>query len=318
MRLNPRLRWLPVGLALLIIFFLTVYGLIPVHVLPIYSYLRDALRLTMLGLGVAITIYSVVGDRGCWMASVFFGVLTLVLYTFGGFIGPWALLFLISATLTVSCVAVYLPKKKVLRIAAIPLLFIVITAIILYGSTAALYLKVNPFDDPRRDELNARLGYSLCGEYIIDLTPGKRYVVEWNRTLRGDEELSCYFKIKVSDPHKLAYIHYKHEISFKPEVRKLSYPAPQGYYAFTYDILSLTDLNRNQELLKVGGKYFKHFSYTPSYFSAVISKGEDYTYINRWDFYVAYMPAEPIPADFGECVSVRVELKVEIDVIHPA
>jgi len=316
MRFSPRLKWLPVGLILIAVFILTVYGLIPVHTLPVYSYLRDALRLTLLGLGVAITIYSVAGDRGCWIASVFFGVLTMVLFTFGGFIGPWAMLFLISATLTVSCVAVYLPKKRILRIAAIPLLFIVITAIILYGSTVALYLTVNPFDDPRRDELNARLGYSLCGEYVIDLTPGKRYIIEWNRTLKGDEKMACYIKIKVSDPQKLAYIHFKHQKLFKPEVRG-GRPTPQGYYAFSWDIRSLTDLNNYRRLLDVEGKYFKQSFYRSPYFSTVTGGGEDYAYINRWDFYIAYMPAEPIPADFGEYASVWVELKVEIDVIHP-
>ena len=314
MRLGPRLKLLFTGLALIALFFLSLFGLVPIGELPVYSYLRDALKLTLLGLGVAITIYSAVGDRGCWIASIFFGVLTMVLYMFGGFIGPWAMLFLISAVLTASCIAVYLPKKRVLRITAIPLLFIVVTAIVLYGTTAVLYLRVNPFDDPRRDELNSRLGYSLCGEYTIDPIPGKRYVIEWNKTLKGDEELSCYIKIRVSDPQKLAYIHFKHQTLFKPEARGLT---PKGYYAFTWDILSLTDLNNYRQLLEVGGKYFKRLSYRPSYSSTVISRSEDYTYINRWDFYIAYMPAEPVPANFGEYASIQIELKVEIDVIHP-
>jgi hypothetical protein len=314
-KVSSRLIGLAAGLTLVALFFLSIYGLIPLWELPVYSYLREALRLFLLGLGVAIVIYSAAGDRGCWIASAFFGVLAMVFFTFGGFVGPFASFFLISVVLAASCVAVYLPKKKAFRMAAIPLLFIFIVAFIFYGSAAVLYFTVNPFDDPRRDEINRMLGYSLCGEYTIDIIPGKRYVIEWNKTLRGDEELACYIKIRVSDPHKVAYIHFKHQSLLRPEVAGGDKPTPPGYYALAENMPSLLQLNFYKRLLEVGGKYHKQDLHP--YSSALLGKSEDYMYINRWDFYIAYMPAEPIPPGFGDYASVWMELRVEIDVIHP-
>jgi energy-coupling factor transporter transmembrane protein EcfT len=312
--LGSRLKGLAAGLTLLALFFMSMYGLLPMDVLPIYSYLRDALRLMMLGLGAALTIYYALGDRACRTASIFFAALAIVLCMFGGFLGPWAIIFMFSTVLAASCAAVYLPKKKVLRIVAIPLLFLFITLFIFYGTVAVLYLTVNPFDDPRRDKLNTELGYSLCGEYVIDIIPGKSYVIEWNRTLRGDEKLACYIKIRVSDPKKIAYIHYKYEARFEPRI-KPGQPTPPGCYMSTMNTETLVDLRGHKELFRVGSPYFKGLSY--SSYSTQINVGEDYTYLNRWDFYIVYMPAEPVPANFGEYASVNVSLRVVIDVIHP-
>jgi len=312
--LGSRLKGLAAGLTLLALFFMSMYGLLPMDMLPIYSYLRDALRLMMLGLGAALTIYYALGDRACRAASIFFAALAIVLCMFGGFLGPWAIIFMFSAVLAASCAAVYLPRRKILRMAAIPLLFIFITLFIFYGTAAALYLTVNPFDDPRRDKLNTELGYSPCGEYVIDIIPGKSYVIEWNRTLRGDEKLACYIKIRVSDPKKIAYIHYKYDASFEPRI-KPGQPTPPGCYMSTMNTETLVDLQGHKELFRVGSPYFKGLSYGPC--SGRGSIGEDYTYLNRWDFYIVYMPAEPVPANFGEYASINVSLRVVIDVIHP-
>jgi hypothetical protein len=83
-----------------------------------------------------------------------------------------------------------------------------------YATTINIALVANPYDTTERDEALTKMGYTFCGEYLIEPKPGI-YRISWNKTFIGNESMACYFVVKLSRGDRPFYAIQNFTVSYE-------------------------------------------------------------------------------------------------------
>ena len=282
---SRRQAYLIVGSCLLAYWYLVFFKFIPYYPfisIPILgstssSYLLFSLL--TLGAGSALLIYSLIGRSRCKWVIIPLLLLGATIYFTGMRWGPVELLRDMSLMAGLLLSTVYLRRIWIKAIAFV-LIFLLIVAMGI-SLNIQYSLESNPFDVPERDRLNARYGYGFCGEYIVDPTPGL-HKIEWSKTLRANDTIACYFKVKL--PEASRYVLAGHRFQWGIEKNP-----PDAEFSFYHSISYCEDLSCLERF-----PAWKHpfYSYSDGDTGGYGGDLDSARAFNRIDVYVSYRPSD--------------------------
>jgi len=274
--------YLIVGSCLLACWYLALFGFIPFYSfvsIPMLGSTSSSYRLfsfLTLGAGSALLIYSLTGRSRCKWVIIPLLLLGATIY-FAGMRGLVELLRDTSLMAGLLLSTVYLRRVWMKAIA----LILIFSLMVAMGININIQysLESNPFDVPERDRLNARYGYDFCGEYIVDPTPGLHKVV-WRKTLRANDTIACYFKVKLPEASRYVLAGHRFEWRIDPSGAGFSF-----YHAISYceDLFCLEHFP--------AWKY-PFYSYSDGSTGGHAGDLDSARAFNRIDVYVSYRPSD--------------------------
>jgi hypothetical protein len=178
------------------------------------SFVVNTVEFLPLFYGISIILCTLLNRKQRLWLAIFLSLLTVVGFIVDydplTFLPRGVIWFLIAVTsiIAVPFLLISYFKRKT-RVWAYP-----VTALLLFslmvGLSYASQVNVsisyyNPYDSVERDEALTKMGYTFCGEYLIEPTPGI-YKISWNKTFVGNESMACYFVVKLSRGDRPFYV----------------------------------------------------------------------------------------------------------------
>jgi len=272
-----------------------------------YGFFDSAFRAFLGGLGTSMLLYALIGREKLKWFALAAGLLyiTSCIVSWSPF-GPGGLLGRLIFWLAFTapfCLALMM-KKTWKILAVMPLIFFLFSGY-WFGYQLYVFESGNPYDSPSRDELYRAKGYSFCGEFKVDPTPG-RHVVSWNKTLRGNESIACYFKIVASRGEK-------YFLAIHAAEGKISREIPSGLQvsAFYHSFQTLYDM----EEAKKAWPAFKFYDRGNTIEVHTILRDPKFLIpFYRMDVLISYRPAS-YPEEYGLKAYTEVWWRVELNIL---
>lgn len=306
--MDRRITFLIVGLGLLIFSIMDLFMRLT-ELLPFpYNFFRFAFWSLLMGSGISMTVYALLGRRRLKWFALTAGLvyITFSIVSWSPFAGGLGLASYIALFLFTSipfCLA-FMMKKYWKILAVTPLIFLLFAGYWL-GVQFTVWEESNPYDTPSRDEVYAVKGYSFCGEFYVEPTPGK-HVISWNKTLRGNESIACYFKIILSKREKYIPATYTSKIEINRKI-------PSGLPITPFYTSSHTAYD--EEGSRGAWTAFQFYEPENTIASHYLS-GDPASIIPfyRLDILFSYKPVKQ-PEEYGLLTSTEVNWRVEINIL---
>jgi len=275
-----------------------------------YGFFDSAFTTFLAGLGTSILLYALIGrERLKWFALAAGLLYIISCAVFWSPFGPRGLSGLIAIPMlwlmftAPFCLA--LTMKKTWKILAVmPLIFLLFSGY-WFAYQLHVFEEGNPYDTPSRDELYRAKGYSFCGEFQVDPTPG-RHVVSWNKTLRGNESIACYFKIVASRGEKYFLATHTAEAEISRKI-----PGELWVSAFYHSFQTLYDMEGAKKAWKAFESYDGGNTIEVHY---ILGDPKFLIPFYRMDVLISYRPVS-YPEEYGLKAYTEVWWRVEINIL---
>jgi hypothetical protein len=202
------------------------------------SFLREIVEFLPLLYGISIIVCTLLNRKQRLWLAIFLSLLTvagyIVAYEPQAFIpvGPGGVFGYITFTSIITVpfllISYFIKKTKIWVYLVTALLLFSLMVGWRYATTINVSMSYNPYDTVERDEALTKMGYTFCGEYLIEPTPGI-YKISWNKTFVGNESMACYFVVKLSRGDRPFYVIQNLTVKYERKSGSFGFYHSEGY-----------------------------------------------------------------------------------------